>query len=226
MNIREALKIINEVNDLVVYQPGSVVQQDDPQFGVTKKYDPSKDPDYVEDDVIEAEIVEDEREGSSDSLRDALERQYGLLQAYKKCIDVIMNKSSVQELSQREKDEIITLLQEWSTTAETYKDEDSRNIDDADEYQKYMEFYLKIQNCIQAMMKDIEDAKRLFKADLFNKFEKSLDIFKNILTAKLPKGIINTILYTNPFTALIANNFDLIGGVAKGVYQVVKGNNK
>lgn len=223
MNIKEAFKIINEVNDLVTYEPGQLVKQDEPQFGVTRKYNPSEETTSEDDDVIDAEIVEDEREGSSNDLRNALERQYGLLQAYKKCIDAIMNKSSVQELSKVEKNEIITLLQEWLKTSETYKNEDSKNINDADEYQKYMEFCLKTQGSIQSMLKDIKDSKRLFKADIFKKFEESLNIFKNILTAKLPSGIINTILYSNPFTALIANNFDLIGGVVKGAYKTIKG---
>ena len=35
-----------------------------------------------------------------------------------------------------EKDEITTLLQEWLKTSETYKNEDSKNINNADEYQK------------------------------------------------------------------------------------------
>lgn len=172
------------------------------------------------------EPIKDEREGKSKELTTALNNQYALAQTHKKCVETILNKSSSQELTNIEKQELLTLFITWNNQIKEFYNSDLSAIQNNKEKQIYETLVHKSTNQIENTIKEINTTKKSYKSTIIKIIDKTWELFKDIITAKLPMGLLKAIAYSNPFTALVAENWDIISDTTKNTWNTIKGDIK
>lgn len=181
---------------------------------------------YMKVDDKEDSIKNELNDNNSPKYEEALKNQYALTQVYKQNLDTVMNKSNSDILSNVEVEELLALLNEWENSCITFYEKDYPQIKEQEEQIEYRTLVDKTKKNIEDSLEDVKYSKVKRKSNIMSILGKTWNLFKNILDAKLPKGLIQAIAYSNPISALIADNWDLVSnvyGVAKDtVSKVIK----
>lgn len=189
---------------------------------------------------VEGEIVDELPDNLKDAQdkkeQEAYQNQYALAKTYQNAITVIANDNPTDVTPQKQA-EILALVDEWQQVAKQYQQEDGRQLP-LEVIGKYTTFTDTTNKNIETLKDNLnkllrKNVKRPAKQNnqprekvtaqkIFSVTDETFKLFDNILNAKLPKSILAAVALSNPLTAIVYENRDLLTGLTSGTYNAVK----
>lgn len=184
-----------------------------------------------DDDVIEAEIVDDEdkpleneleKEHSSE-FKKLNQKCYAVIQTTNTAIDTVLNTTIGNVVTDIKKQEIIQLLKECNLILKGIAENEVTKLSDEEEQKVTTNTINRaLENNDQLDNQLSKKNKVVTKKDIFDSIEEIYKDFDNILKAKLPQSLISAVATASPLTSIVYQNADLLKGIGKAGYDTVK----
>ena len=154
------------------------------------------------------------------------QKLYALIQSYTGSIDVILDTNREITLKHTKRNELVALCDEALTSLDDITGKELNNLKTTDEILKFKEVYNDAKKSFSSLLDRLKEEKVLAVQEVRSFIKESFIALRTILSTKLPKSLIASIALSNPLTAIIYENADLIGGIAKAITYIFTGNKK
>lgn len=207
----------------------SLLEAEINQANALVPYTGPKDDD--DDDVIEAEIVNDEDEPLENELekehspefKKLNQKCYAVIQTTNTAIDTVLNTTIGNVVTDIKKQEIIQLLKECNLILKGIAENEVTKLPDEEEQKVTTNTINRaLENNDQLDNQLSKQNKVVTKKDIFDSIEEIYKDFDSILKAKLPQSLISAVATASPLTSIVYQNADLLKGIGKAGYDTVK----
>lgn len=115
--------------------------------------------------------------------------------------------------------EIATLYEEAIKEIEEIK---NSNLEEEEDKLEIIQLAKDIIEDYESALQEVKDKKKLTRQEVYAIIQEHFADLKAILSAKLPQDLIKSIAYSNPITAIVYQNADLIGNVGKAALHTIE----